>query len=1339
MKDSKPLKPDELERRLDQVRRGLFRRRCLRAFLVFGVGSLAATALCVAWMHVRGDQPRDWLLGLIAFLVVEVAMGAALLVNAWRSNPSPRQIALFVDEHHPELENLVLSATDASRADDREISAWMIERLRSDPRLRADRLALGSLIPRALGWKFLAAGLAMLLLWAAILLAGRSLWFPKFEVAGLLDPTVRRALVVEPGDARVRRGQNQVVVAKVNRAGPSAVLRWRSGGGDWRETAMTPGKSPELHYHPFESVDESIQYEVAWNGLRSPRFELAVWEPPQVESIDLTYRYPDYLDMPSRTVPGGGNIAGVEGTRVEIRLAANKPLERAALVFKSGEKLSLERDGDLGWRGTLELTSDDEYHVELRDNEDELNPLTRRYQVTVKPDQPPKISVKHPRGDSDATLLDEVPFEFEVEDDFGLADYGLQYQVGEAEPTRISLKRTEGGVQAVARHALALEEMNLETGDLVTWSAWAEDRRPGRESYEGFGDLYFLQVRPFAQRFVEAPSQQGGAGMGGGNGQPLAELQKEVLIATWNLRSGLASMSVKDYDAGRATILEMELRILQRVEEAKQRASSKEAKELLRKLGTALSSAIHALEQARGADAAHQLTEAERHERTAYELLLSDAAGEIQVSQVKSLSARQRRNNPQGLNELELDRNRNFYEEENRTQPEDPEADEALERLRELSARQALINEEIAKLISELSQAKTKEEMEEIQRRLERLKEEIRQNLEQLDELEQQLQDTQMSSREMSEATERIDEARRQNAASLETLEQELSESAESAEDASRLQQARSAGRRALDSLSSLEQDLTERSRQSVEERLEALVERFRAFTSESRDLVGRLEELQSESEGPGLRAPKPETEEKSQLLLQAGDLADEFVAMMESAGRVSEDAAQSQPLVSRELGDWLRETSAAGIAEDLESTRESLDYALWDAAEQSGAKAAEKLIAAEQQLEAVLESIVEDESDANRIALENLQELLKAAGLPVDEMRSGQAAAGDGQTTGGLAQSGERGRRGSGPGDADGDRTRAGDTATHRDDADAGADGENGEPAERRGAGRSPDEFEIAWDAGEDSLGVGADARREGDGVDREREGAEAGGSDGEAAETGEGDKRSDQAAARGGEPSPGARTEAGQNGDSDRRGQAGEREGDPGWTGHSTREGTKMIERGYFPEGVGEQAASGATEAPGDRPVGISREQLERMDGQPGSGGSGSFRINEFQDWPVEPESLFRENYRAWTDGLRRAQTALGGADAVTKELDRIALQMERLRREMRRTGHPPRFDLFLEAVAMPLEEVTQELALRLQRAAREGDLMLPESEEIPAQYQKLVADYFESLSAGAAPARP
>jgi hypothetical protein len=172
--------------------------------------------------------------------------------------------------------------------------------------------------------------------------------------------------------------------------------------------------------------------------------------------------------------------------------------------------------------------------------------------------------------------------------------------------------------------------------------------------------------------------------------------------------------------------------------------------------------------------------------------------------------------------------------------------------------------------------------------------------------------------------------------------------------------------------------------------------------------------------------------------------------------------------------------------------------------------------------------------------------------------------------------------------------------------------------------------------------------------------------------------------------------------------------------------------------PDPSGETANIGPEQGAPGQQVMQRRRRSAGADGAVASG-NGLPDLTQPADWTIDPEGFFRNDYRPWIDRLRNIQTVLGDGDAITQELDRIALDMERFRRETHRTGLAPRFELFLEAVALPLHAAAQELEMRLRRAAGDRDLFLPESEEVPAQYQKLVADYFEYLSAGAEPAGP
>ncbi len=64
-------------------------------------------------------------------------------------------------------------------------------------------------------------------------------------------------------------------------------------------------------------------------------------------------------------------------------------------------------------------------------------------------------------------------------------------------------------VARLGAHLLAAEDLRVKPGDVITYYARARDVSRGKRSTETRSDMYFLEVRPFNEEFVEAQSQAG--------------------------------------------------------------------------------------------------------------------------------------------------------------------------------------------------------------------------------------------------------------------------------------------------------------------------------------------------------------------------------------------------------------------------------------------------------------------------------------------------------------------------------------------------------------------------------------------------------------------------------------------------------------------------------------------------------------------------------------------------------------------------------------------------------------------------------------------------------------
>src|SRR5690606_20153895 len=112
----------------------------------------------------------------------------------------------------------------------------------------------------------------------------------------------------------------------------------------------------------------------------------------------------------------------------------------------------------------------------------------------------------------------------------------LVFQAADGKERAVPLASGRGGLTAAGLHTLFLEELGVEPGDFVSYYARARDVGRGRRPVEARSDIFFLEVKPFEQEFVAAASQQ--MGMGGMQASELAnlaEVQKQIIVATWNL------------------------------------------------------------------------------------------------------------------------------------------------------------------------------------------------------------------------------------------------------------------------------------------------------------------------------------------------------------------------------------------------------------------------------------------------------------------------------------------------------------------------------------------------------------------------------------------------------------------------------------------------------------------------------------------------------------------------------------------------------------------------------------------------------------------------------------
>ena len=718
----------------------------LRAFTL--ADAAAALVLGLALVAHRLLDPQG--LALIALWALAIAAACACVatvIPSMRRVPRDPQVARFIEERCPELEDVLATAIGEEVTGSAPMAAAVADdAARRIQAIDRDRIISGSAVRKA---ALLSGAAALALVMLATFSAAPA--GDAMRLAAIYLFPERLALEVVPGDVKVRAGDPLRVVATIS--GSAAVVPVLKTG-DGTETLMEAG--PDGFAFEFERVEEDFQYVVTAAGTASPEFSVTVIRPPHVERIDLRYEYPAAFRMAPRQEEDGGDIYGPAGTRVHVTVHVDKPVTRAALSVTGGSPIALAQAGET-LQGVLVIADDGSYRVALADADGLNNPGDTEYFIRTLQDSPPNVRIVRPASDRQVTPVEEVSIEAKADDDFGVATLDLVYTIGAGAEKVVPFDR-EGEPTAVSgRRTVYLEDLPVKPGDFVAYYARARDVSRGKRSTEARSDIFFLEVTPFEEEFVSSQSQ--GAGSGGDEEtlEDLIQQQKDVVTATWNLdRRSRQAGGRSDDDIRAVGRAQRDLRTRSMATLAQMRRAAD-----LRRRNTiggrgavaagpdlmieAIARAVEAMERARQQLDALKTADALPQEMNALNELLR-AQAEVRRRQVQQQANGQ---GGRGANRAQQDISSLFdrelakQQQTNYETPGRPETgdnrqqeDAALEKIQELARRQDGLN----KSQQELAQNREATSAEELKRQLERLTREQSELRREAEELARQLQ-----------------------------------------------------------------------------------------------------------------------------------------------------------------------------------------------------------------------------------------------------------------------------------------------------------------------------------------------------------------------------------------------------------------------------------------------------------------------------------------------------------------------------------------------------------------------------------------------------------------------
>ena len=401
---------DDLRALLTRVRRRWITASSMRAGA--RAASVALALLVVVLATDRFLRPADVVMVVLAVAACFGALAFAIR-TLWplRRVPSDTQVARFIEERCPGLEDRLASATEVAGSGQPSALGGLVlvDAAAKARSVDVDRVVAldhvrGSILRGA------AATVAFLL----VLAAGSASVSRIARTAFLYAFPYTVTLEIEPGDAHVVAGESVAVVARLggtiaapDRTPPSVMITDIDGQTHAIEMDATGGEYRTV----IPPVTADFTYSVRAATLVSDEYSVTALFPPRVDQIDVAYEYPGFTQLPPRVEKDGGDVYAPAGTQVTLTVRTDKAVRRGGLALEAGGRVSLAVLDERTLQTSFTVSRDDSYRVVLVDNDGLSSPADIDYFIRTVLDRPPEVEITRPAGDLDITPLEETVIE----------------------------------------------------------------------------------------------------------------------------------------------------------------------------------------------------------------------------------------------------------------------------------------------------------------------------------------------------------------------------------------------------------------------------------------------------------------------------------------------------------------------------------------------------------------------------------------------------------------------------------------------------------------------------------------------------------------------------------------------------------------------------------------------------------------------------------------------------------------------------------------------------------------------------------------------------------------
>ena len=951
-------------------KRTLFWTGCAIA-IVGLIAILAGAAIVDLLMPLPGSVRLVLLIGVIG------AVGYLLyryLIQPLRAKLTPHDVALNVERKHQDLEDRLVSALQFGEVEtDDPIKSHLLQRLVTDAVEWTEGIDFKATVDKSKKRKHI--GIAVAALAVCTLIA---LIFPTELNTSLnrllspwekTEPVYTTKLTVEPGNARILRGRSLAINLEVaGKAADKARLVYTKQDltadtePQRQEIDMMriEGEKRKFGYEIF-NINENMEYYVTANEAESERYTVEVFDMPKLIDIEVAYTYPEYTKLKPIIQQGEGNIRAVAGSQAEVRITTNKAIQSANLTVEAQDPTDMLIFDGHTLTTTLNVLKDGKYTVELLCVDGFNNQTPIEYTITAVPDEPPEIVIKEPGRDIKATKLEEVRVVAEATDDYGVENLILKYSIGSGEAQELPIETVEVKAAKIISGAYVfyLEELNVEPGELISYYAQATDNNTRTGPGTGTSELYFIEVRPFNERYTQMDAE----GQQAPEGQPFPNLiadQRKIIKNTWKHIHSRPSPMTEDYQSSVKQIGKEQDQLKDKTQRVTDELSMSmrdanvdpemlmDLEEAVAKMGEA-SDELHAVKP----------KEALPHEQDALELL-TKAMMELDkvLTQMRSGGSQAAADNIEmEMEDLQdaIEQDENQLDEQMREQTQ-----ELLDQARDMLSQQEQLTEQSQRLAREEQPSQR----------------EMQQNSQQEGQLAGQAQ-------QMAEQAQQMGQASGQGTGN--NTGQRMVQAGEALQQASENMQAASKnmgagqpqmgaakGQKAEENLQQAIEELEKVAAQYTDQALEDATEAINQLMTKQSEIREQTETLEEETRRDGLGVE--DLRNASQLANEQRTLRRDLEQLQRNLSNLREALSENEPQAARNVADANRRIIEGQAPENMEDAQRALQWRNFQSSEWEQREVLDTLLEARDDLQQAKINLAETEEERLDAALEQIE-----------------------------------------------------------------------------------------------------------------------------------------------------------------------------------------------------------------------------------------------------------------------------------------------------------------------------------------------------------------------------